>query len=256
MRTRVSTKTQEKSGYGLETQRECIEEYARQNNIVISEFYHDDGVSGATGDDTMDLNRTGMNELFSVLSNDDKIIVLNTSRLWRDDTSKVLIRHELKKVNADVISIEQPNYSIYSKNPDEFFINAIQEILDQYDKLLITRKLANGRRTKASQGKKSCGNCAFAYRYDSDKNVVIDYNNHLIVQDIFKMYSECRNLSEVARLCSEKGYKTNNGNDFSKQAISNMLHNDFYTGIVRHSNIKVQGTHEPIISKELFDRVQ
>lgn len=253
--TRVSTASQSEHGFGLETQKNSIIQYAECHGLTIEHIFTDDGISGATGDDTMDLNRQGMNELFSVLSNDDKIIVLNTSRLWRDDTSKVLIRHELKKVNADVISIEQPNYSIYSKNPDDFFINAIQEILDQYDKLLITRKLANGRRTKASQGKKACGVCPFSYRYDSNKNVVIDYNNHLIVQDIFRMYSGCRNLSEVARLCSEKGYKTNNGNDFSKQAISNMLHNDFYCGIVTHAGKKVQGTHEPIITQELFDKV-
>ena len=36
-----------------------------------------------------------------------KVIVLNTSRLWRSDMAKVLIQRELKKHKVDVKAIEQ-----------------------------------------------------------------------------------------------------------------------------------------------------
>lgn len=49
-----------------------------------------------------------------------KIIVLNTSRLWRSDMAKVLIQRELKKHEVDVKAIEQPNYSIYIHDPNDF----------------------------------------------------------------------------------------------------------------------------------------
>ncbi|TDX89751.1 UNVERIFIED_CONTAM: hypothetical protein BJ099_1369 [Lysinibacillus xylanilyticus] len=49
-----------------------------------------------------------------------QVIVLNTSRLWRSDMAKVLIQRELKKYNADVKAIEQPNYSIYTHEPNDF----------------------------------------------------------------------------------------------------------------------------------------
>ncbi len=60
------------------------------------------------------------------------MIVLNTSRLWRNDTVKVLIQRELKKVKADIVSIELLTYSIYNKDLNDFLIKGMMELLDQY----------------------------------------------------------------------------------------------------------------------------
>ena len=151
-------------------------------------------------------------------------------------------------------SIEQPNYDMYTKDANDFLFNGMMELLDQYERMTISKKLAKGRKTKARNGSKSCGTAPFGYRWE-DASIMIDYNNHLIVQDIFIMFAECGNLSEVARRCAEKGYKTTQGNDFSKKTISNILHNDFYIGIVTHAGKKTPGTHEPIIERELFEQI-
>jgi len=42
--------------------------------------------------------------LLSVVAKGDRVIVLNTSRLWRDDFVKAMVQHTLKKVGADIIS--------------------------------------------------------------------------------------------------------------------------------------------------------
>jgi len=246
--TRVSTTTQAEKGQGLDTQKNAIEEYAKKNTLTLSAIYTDAGISGTTAD------RDGLNELLSVLDKDDIVIVLNTSRLWRSDSVKVLVHHELKKDHVQIKSIEQPNYDIYTKDPNDFLFNGMMELLDQYERMTISKKLAKGRKTKARNGSKSCGTAPFGYRWQ-DAAIVIDYNNHLIVQDIFTMFADCENLSEVARRCAEKGYKTTQGNDFTKKSISNILHNDFYIGIVTHAGKKTPGTHEPIIERELFEQI-
>lgn len=251
---RVSTQTQTEK-YGLDIQKDEIEKYAHENGIEIAEWYGDDGISGATDDATLDINRPGMSALLSVLSDGDRIIVLQTSRCWRNDTSKVLIRHELAKVNADIISIEQPNYTIYYKDPNDFLINSILEILDEYDKLLIARKLANGRRAKSVRGTKACGSAPIGYLWH-DADIEIDSENAIIVTDIFRAYVETKTLGKVAEYCKAKGYKTLPGNDFSKQSIKNILTNDFYVGIVTHAGQKYSGNHPGIIDIELFNTVQ
>lgn len=251
---RVSTQTQTEK-YGLEVQREEIEKYAKEHGIEITEWYEDDGISGATDDSTLDINRPGMSALLSSLTENDKIIVLNTSRLWRNDTSKVLIRHELAKVHADIVSIEQPNYTIYYKDPNDFLINSILEILDEYDKLLITRKLANGRRAKAHSGTKGCGSAPIGYRWH-DADIEIDVENSVIVTDVFRAYVELKSFGRVAEYCKLKGYKTLQGNDFSKQAVKNILQNDFYVGVVTHAGKKYRGTQPTFITTELYNTVQ
>lgn len=254
---RVSTQVQKESGYGLETQRQEIERYAKANNLEISDFFHDDGVSGT------DECREGLIDLLATLSKGDKVIVLNTSRLWRNDTVKVLVHHNLKKVDADIISIEQPNYTIYTKDPTEVLFNGILELLDQYTRLEINMKLAKGRKTKASKGDKGCGSVPYGYTWNpADATVILDYNNHLVVKEMFEQYEFYLNhatvkypLAKVVEYCKEKGYKTKRGNDFSKQTLHTMFHNDFYIGVVTHAGKKVIGNHEPIISRELFEKI-
>ena len=252
---RVSTKSQTEK-YGLEVQEEMVEKYCSENNIDLSGEYTDGGISGATDDMEDELTRPGLNELLSVLQKGDKIIVLNTSRLWRNDTSKVIIRRELMKVGADVISVEQPTYSIYSKDPNDFLINSILEILDMYDKMLIVRKLYNGRRVKAIKaGTKACGSAPIGYKW-SDREIEIDVEKSETVIDIFVSFLRLRSLTRLAEYCKEKGYKSLQGNDFSKQALKHILTNDFYVGISTFGGVKSKGTQPVFISIDLFNEVQ
>lgn len=242
---RVSTSTQAEHGFGLDTQRQAINDYCAKNNITLSGEFADEGISGTV------LERPALTEMLSLLEKGDRIVVLNTSRLWRNDTVKVLARREIEKVGADIISIEQPTYTVYSKDPNDFFVNSIMEILDQYDRMNISRKLAAGRRQKAKNGSKSCGSCPYGYKWDNAQ-IVIDYNNNLVVEDIFKQYAACRSFTAVADYCKSHGYKTAAGNDFSKQTISAMVKNDFYIGVVTYQGAKHPGTHPVFISRELF----
>lgn len=246
---RCSTLTQVKEGYGLDTQKDSIEEWATSNGIEVSEYFHDDGISGT------ETERAGLTDLLSAIEKGDRIVVLNTSRLWRDDTNKVLVHHTLRKLHADIISIEQPNYTIYNSDPSEFLFNGMMELLDQYSRLEINMKLAKGRRTKARKGTKACGSAPIGYLWH-EADIEIDTDNAIIVTDIFRAYLELKTLGKVAAYCRGKGYRTIPGNEFSKQAIKNILTNDFYVGIVTHAGKKYAGNHPVFIETELFNTVQ
>ena len=144
---RVSTQTQSEKGYGLEAQEREIEKYARAHGIELAQMFRDAGISGNikdTDDDDAINKREALMEMLSVLEEGDTVIILNTSRLWRSDMTKAIIRRELLKRGAHVYSIEQPKYDIYSKDPNDYLINAIMEALDVYERMSISLKLAPG----------------------------------------------------------------------------------------------------------------
>lgn len=182
------------------------------------------------------------------------IVVQSVDRLWRSEAVMSKAKERIKNTNADVVSIMQPLYSIYKKTDVIDHYNLTVDYSAEESRKEINTKFAKARRVKAQLGNKPCGVAPYGYRWNGNK-IEIDYNNHLIVKDIFNMCLECKgNLSEISRRCIGKGYKTTRGNDFSVQAIKNILRNDFYIGVVTHAGEKIDGEHEPIITNLIFNK--
>ncbi len=125
--------------------------------------------------------------------------------------------------------------------------------------------VARGLRHKARQG--YCpGQAPLGYRNDpSTKTIVVDRKKSRIVREAFELYAKnTSRMEDVARFLFECGIFTKptkrweNGGSRprKKDQIKFMLSNLFYYGHFKYCGEIYEGKHEPIISKELFDRVQ
>lgn len=80
-----------------------------------------------------------------------------------------------------------------------------------------------------------------------------------LIKETFLLYATGRySLDSLAAKMNELGLRRRSNQPLSRNHIASILHNVFYTGIIR---IKLKeeyfaGCHEPIISKQLFDKVQ
>ena len=77
------------------------------------------------------------------------------------------------------------------------------------------------------------------------------------VKKIFALYATGNyNLRELAEWCKRVNLKSNLGNDISIGKVHELLQNVFYIGLMKYKGEIHEATHEPLISKKLFDKVQ
>lgn len=256
---RVSTETQSEKGGGLETQKQNIESYCAANGITLAGTFTDAGISGAvkdTEDDEAISKRPALVEMLSALKDGDTIIVMNTSRLWRSDTAKVIIRRELMKHQAKVLSIENPRFDLYASNPNDRFMDGIMELMDEWERLTIALKLAKGRTAKARTGWKPAGCMPYGYRYSQDgKQVEADPTEAPNVKRMFSLAQTGKSLGQVADALNKEGIPTRRGNKWSAGSVQAILRNDFYTGTLTHQGKAIPGNHESLVSRITFGKV-
>ncbi|HCT85250.1 MAG TPA: hypothetical protein DF296_08635 [Candidatus Margulisbacteria bacterium] len=77
---RVSTDSQAEKGYGIKIQEKAISDYCKKQGWELVQVFRDEGVSGTR------IDRDGLSAMLATLNGVKKIVVLNTSRLWRSDT--------------------------------------------------------------------------------------------------------------------------------------------------------------------------
>ena len=251
---RVSTKGQVKDGYSLAYQVEEIEKYCKEHCLDLVEIYKDEGISGATVDEEgLTIEREGLQAMLADLPyvGVTHVVVLNTSRLWRADLVKVLVQRELKRHNVDVTAIEQPNYSIYVHDPNDFLINGMMELLDQYQRLEIALKLGKGRRKKAQQGGYAGGRAAYGYIVNKgQKALQVHEQQAKAIQYIFGLKDQHPNwtLQQIAQQLNDKGYQTAMGKMFTKVQVKRILDRaHLYQGMYHYGQIQVVGQHKAIV---------
>jgi site-specific DNA recombinase len=254
---RVSTESQVEKGQGLEVQKKLCREYCQKEGIEIAGEFKDEGVSGAT------LDREGLGDLLASLNGTDYVVVANTSRLWRDDLSRALIQRELKKAGKDVRAVDNAGYSLYVDTPESYLVNGILDLLDSYERLAVTLKLKRARKVKAAKGEKASGPAPFGYEWvemkengRKDKLIKPNAGEAEAVKAIYREYLRLGSVGGVRRYLDSNGTKTRRGGRFSRQALTRILTNETYAGVIRHGNVEADGKHDPLISRVLFGKVR
>ena len=245
---RTSTKTQAQKN-GSQCQRAVISEYCEKNDMTIDGWFDDEGITGTT------IERPELIKMLQSLKENDTVIVSGVSRLWRSESVKAVVKKLFCDKNVEIIDVDHPWYSLYR---DE--TNVLEELLGLYvefnsilERKQLVRQFSESRRSKAKAGHKPCGIAPYGYKWDGNE-IIVDRDNYLTVIDIFEKYIEFRSLQKLKNYCDKKGYKTSSGKCFSKQALKNIIENDFYTGIVTYDGNKVKGAHHVFLSEDLYGR--
>lgn len=261
---RVSDERQDE--YSPDSQLKLIREYAEKNNACVPDEYvfFDDGISAKSAKKRVEFNRMiamakEKNPPFSA------IFVWKFSRFARNQEESIVFKSLLKKNHVDVVSISEPVVDgVFGS-----LIERIIEWMDEYYLIRLSGEVKRGMTEKAGRGEAMC-HPAFGYSLIDGKYVPNEAEAPVITK-IFTDFVNGKGEREIAQELGNQGVRTHRGNKPDNRLIDYVLHNPVYIGKIRWStdgkaaskrdyaneNIMiVDGSHEPIISMDLWNKAQ
>ena len=119
----------------------------------------------------------------------------------------------------------------------------------------LSANTSRGLRQKARQGIYP-GLAPFGYLNDpSTKTIKTHQKNAKLVRELFELYASNKvSLDDLAAMLQNRGVLSRGNKRIHISQVSFILQNSFYYGHFRYAGEIYEGTHEPIISKELYDK--
>ena len=270
----------------ITNQKSLLMQYVKENNLKVYDIYVDDGFSG-TNFDRPEFKRL-INDIETNKIN--MVITKDLSRLGRDyiGTGEFLEKY-FPSHNVRYIAVTD-NIDTYLDSTNNE-IAPFKAIMNDYYAKDISKKIKSSLKAKMKEGKFISGRSPFGYKIDpNDKNhLVIDEEQSRIVREIFDMARNGLSYFKIAKELTNLNIKTpatyyefkwrSNYNakfgTWHAKTIQDILTNRVYIGdLVQNRRNKinykvkkvirtnpkdyiiVEGTHEPIIDKELFYEIQ
>ena len=89
------------------------------------------------------------------------------------------------------------------------------------------------------------------------RDIDVDEEKAPLVKKAFGLYSTGKyTLKQIAKILKDLGLRSYKGNILSVSCVQRLLKNPFYYGVFTFKGEMYQGSHQPIISKKLFDKCQ
>ena len=249
---RVSSKEQEQ-GYSIPAQQDLLRPYGPQIGSVIVEEFLDTETAKTTG-------RPGFAAMVSYFKKHPEcriLLVEKTDRLYRNFKDYVTIdelKLEIHFVKENVILSDQSRSS-------EKLVQGIKVFMAKNYIDNLSEEVRKGLRTKAAQGLWPSF-AALGYMNtegpDGKRIILPDPVLGPMATDLFNWFATSEySLKSLAKKAYEEGFRFRKSkNKIPVTTLHKILRNRIYTGEFEYAGTIYQGVHEPLVSREVWDRCQ
>lgn len=241
---RVSTENQIEN-YSIDEQVERLKAYCLAKDWSIYKFYTDGGYSGGN------THRPALEQMLQDIHNGklEMVVVYKLDRLSRSQKDTLLlIEDEFLSNNVDFVSMSE-NFD--TSTPFGRAMIGILSVFAQLEKDQITERFTMGRIGRSKAGYYHGGSTApTGYNY-TDGLLVVDEIKAVQVREVFSRFLNGHSINSIQVFMHNRYGGWN-----SHSQIIYMLRNSVYIGKVKFKNQEYVGIHTPIISSEIFQRVQ
>ncbi len=246
---RKSTESEERQILSIESQIVELRSLAQKENITIKHEFMEAMTAKEPG-------RPLFNEMISRIEKGEAqgIIAWHPDRLARNSIDGGRIVYLLDTEHIQFLKF--PTFWFENTPQGKFMLNiAFGQSKYYVDNL--SENVKRGQRQKLRRGEWP-GWAPPGYLNDRTlRKVIVDPVKGSLVKKMFELYATGHhNLPEIQKLTFNSGLMSRTGKPFSKSEIQRTLKKTFYYGLMRYTGEWHQGSHEPLITKALFDKVQ
>ncbi len=202
------------------------------------------------------MNRPGLEEmLFDAEAQAfDTLLVFRVDRLSRKVRELALMVDELTQHGVVLKSITEP---FDTANAAGKMMLQMLGVFAEFEHATIVERTKVGMEKKAKGGKFVGGYVPFGYRLDPEKGLVIHEEEALVVRKLFRMYAIGKlGSSAICKEFNQAGMRNRNGGKWGRRIAIYMIKNPVYIGKIRWREVLYEGTHDPLVSEDLFQKAQ
>ena len=231
-------------GYSLETQRQAREEYAAKHGIeVVATF--------AGQESAFSPGRTGFERMVRFLEENGDVRTVLVYKIDRSSRNLYDYGMLVDKLGVSIVSVTED----LPANAAGRLVGDNLAAFGRFYSAQLSERTKAGMLTKAKSG--TYPTYAPIGYVNQGRNIVPDPVVGPFVSELFQRYARTDDsLLDLAQWAKKRGIKSRYGHPMSKAVIHTILQNPVYTGRFRWGGKEYDGTHEPIISVELFCAVQ
>lgn len=246
---RVSTLDQAREGYSLEAQEKTLRKWCDDQKHDVYDLYADCGISGKDIDHRPDMRRLmrdAKNGCFDI------VVFWALSRFTRSVSDLYDTMQNFQKWDISMVSYTE---SFDTSTPMGRAMIGIVGVFAQLERELTGERVKAAMWMRAEKGKRTCSE-VLGYDRNGKDSFTINKKEAEYVRFCFEKYLERKNLSEVAKLCRERGYKGKRGKSPVAYTIQVIITRPIYCGYNSFHGQLYKGNHPAIISIETYNKVQ
>lgn len=250
---RVSSAEQEKEGFSIPAQQKLLRDYAAANGIHVEREFIDVETAKRAG-------RTHFVEMLDFLnrhSDVNVILVEKTDRLYRNLRDWV----SLDDMDTEIHLVKEGTVLSDDSRSSEKFIHGIKVLMAKNYIDNLSEETKKGMLEKARQGiwpsRAPLGYRNVA-RSDGKRIIEQDPDVAPLIKQIFEWYaSGTLSLKQLTRKAKDHGMVFRKSRKpLPISSIHFMLKNPLYMGEFDWDGVRYEGTHEPIVTRDLWEKVQ
>lgn len=250
-------------GFSIPAQREANKKKALSMGAIVGKEFVDRGASAKSAD------RPQLQAMLEYVKENadrvDYVIVHKVDRLARNRDDDSDIMRVLRECGVQLVSASES----IDDTPSGMLLHGIMSSIAEFYSQNLATEVKKGMGEKVKGGG-TIGRAPIGYqnvRYNDEKGrevrtVTLDPERSPLVKMAFEEYATGKwTLVSMTEYLGAIGLTTrptpkHPSKPLGQTTVESMLKNPYYTGVVKYGGVEYPGSHEPLISRELFETVQ